>query len=123
MDKRKYKSKKLIAEFEHRRKQSCWEDDKDSVFTEVAYRLKDGSIIIEYAGEKFSYYGIATSFNRFIGRKGIFSINEQDYRIWRIVRKNDIHGEFIDWEAEMEEIMNRDYESLLKCAGNEKMPF
>lgn len=123
MDKRKYQSKKLIAEFEHYRKDECFEDDTDSKFTEVAYRLKDGSIIIEYQGARFSHYGIATTFNRFIGRKGIFQISKQDYRIWRIVRKNDLHGEFIDWEGQIEEIMNMDSESLLKCAGNDKMPF
>ena len=122
MDKRKYQSKTLIAEFSHHRETDEWYD-KDSRFSEVAYRLKNGSIIIQYEGECFSQYGIAISFNRFIGRKGVVSINNDDYRIWMIVRKNDKYGDFIDWEKQYEDQLNKEYENMLKCVGTEELPF
>lgn len=123
MDKRKYQSKKLIAEFEHYRKDDCWFDDADSKYIEKVYKLKDDSIIIEFDGGCFSIYGIAITFNKYIGRKGVFEISKADYKNWKKVRANDVHGELMDWENEMDEIIEMDREIILKCIGNEKMPF
>ena len=122
MDKRKYKSKTLIAEFSFQRKIEEWYDE-DSKFSESIYRLKDGSLILEYDGERFSTYGIAISFNKFIARKGIIKLDSADYRIWRILRNNNKNGVFIDWEDQYNSQLFMDHETKLKCTGNNELPF
>ena len=91
MDKKKYQSKTLLSEFSHQRVLDEWYDE-DSKFSEAVYKLKDGSLILEFDGERFSQYGVAISFNKYIGRKGIMGINYADYCIWKALRKKDKYG-------------------------------
>lgn len=58
MEKRKYESKILIAEYRY------LSEHEKFRFSETAYRLKDGSIIIEYNGAPLSLYGLKLSYNK-----------------------------------------------------------
>ena len=53
----------------------------------MAYRLKDGSIIIEYDGKGHSLYGIRIGFCKCISRKGVYSIDNSDYEMWKRIRE------------------------------------
>ena len=117
MDKRKYQTKTLIAEYQDYCR--C----EEFRYKEMAYRLKDGSIIIEYDGKPLSLYGLRIGFRKCIPRKGVFSISESEYSLWKAVRKKDKEGCFLDWEIDIEELMNGDYESSLKCVGENELPF
>lgn len=97
MEKKKYESKTLIAEYKYL---SSLEDFR---FFETAYRLKDGSIIIEYDGAALSLYGLKLSYKKSIGRKGIYSVDNEEYEFWKKLRNNMKDSEFIDWEAERNE--------------------
>ena len=97
MDKRKYETKKLIAEYRYLSKL------EDCRFSENAYELKDGSKIIEYNGNGLSIYGTYIAFGKSIGRKGIYSIKDEEYKIWKAIRKENKDGSFIDWEEEINE--------------------
>lgn len=97
MDKRKYLTKTLIAEYSGGSKvEGCR-------FKEFAYILKNGSIAIEYDGEEYSIYGVKISFSKSIGRKGIYEISREEYEAWKVRRKNDEDGYFMDWEEMQEE--------------------
>lgn len=116
---RKYKSKVLIAEYNNNEKLENFS------YTEVAYRLKDGSIIIEFDGQKCSIYGIKIGFNTYIARKGVYDISESDYCIWKRIRSKDNEGTFIDWELEIEfsdKQMDIDYDNTLRLVS-EDIPF
>jgi hypothetical protein len=117
MDKRKYQTKTLIAEF-----QDLFEHEEFR-FTEMAYRLKDGSIIIEYDGKGHSLYGIRIGFCKCIPRKGVYSIDNSDYEMWKRIRRKEIPGFFVDWEEEIEDQLNEDHENVLKCVGADELPF
>jgi hypothetical protein len=97
MDKRKYQTKTLIAEYHY------LTELEDFRFSEIAYRLKDGSIVVEYEGACHSLYGLKLSFSRSIARKGIYSINDYDFRMWKSIRSQIESSSFIDWEKEMNE--------------------
>ena len=119
MDKRKYQTKTLIAEYQY------LIELEDFRFSETAYRLKDGSIVIEYDGACNSLYGLMLSFSKSIGRKGIYSINNYDYDMWKAVRAGRDKSFFVDWEKQQEEQYMADYEheNVLKCVGIDELPF
>lgn len=89
MDKRKYETKTLIAEYAYSR------ESEDFKVIEMIYRLKDGRIIMEYDGGRLSRYGVSISPNKRIGIKGICEVSEDDYEKWKFVRGSDSTGEFI----------------------------
>ena len=117
MDKRKYQTKTLIAEYHD----LCRHDDFR--FSETAYKLNDGTIIIEYDGKEYSLYGVRIGFAKCIPRKGIFSIDESDFNMWKNIRRDENNGYFIDWEEEIEDLMNDEHENVLKCVGENELPF
>jgi len=121
MDKRKYQTKTLIAEYEY---QSKLEDCR---FSEIAYRFKDGSIIIEFDGGGLSIYGLTIAFAKHIRRKGVYSINDEDFKRWKSIRHqrevDDSDSSFIDWEKEFEDLINEDHENVLKCVGTDELPY
>jgi hypothetical protein len=117
MDKRKYQTKILIAEYQYLDKL------EDFRFSEYAYRLKDGSIVIEYDGANNSLYGLKLSFSKSIGRKGIYSINNYDYEIWKAVRSERENSFFVDWEKQQEEQYMEEYENSFKCVGTDELPY
>lgn len=117
MEKRKFQTKTLIAEYQY------LSELEDFRFSETAYRLKDGSIIMEYDGACHSLYGLKLSFNKNIARKGIFSINKDDFETWKSIRSKREDSSFIDWEEEIEDLMNDEHENVLKCVGENELPF
>lgn len=128
MDKRKYETKTLIAEYKY------LSELEEFRFSETAYRLKDGSIIIEYDGARLSLYGLKLSFQKSIARKGIYSVDDKDYEFWKSVRSKREDSYFMDWEAEMDEQFKRsqeeyykqiatEHENVLKCVGSDELPF
>ncbi|AWK52778.1 hypothetical protein DIC82_18040 [Clostridium beijerinckii] len=117
MNKGKYQSKTLIAEYQY------LTELEDFRFSETAYRLKDGSIVIEYNGEPHSLYGLRLSFTKNVGRKGIFSISNYDYKSWKAVAKMRSDSSFVDWEEEMNEQFQDEHENVLKCVGENELPF
>ena len=117
MEKTKYQTKTLIAEFQD----LC--NHEEFRFTETAYRLKDGSIIMEYDGNRLSLYGVRIGFNKYIPRKGVYSIDKSDYEMWKNIRRKGTPGCFVDWEEEIEDLINDEYENVLKCVGTEELPF
>lgn len=94
MDTRKCETKTLIAEYHNLSKL------KDCRFSENAYKLKDGSKIIQYDGNGLSIYGTCIAFGRHIGRKGIYSISDKEYEIWKIIRRENKSDYFVDWEED-----------------------
>ncbi|MVX67301.1 hypothetical protein GKZ28_27100 [Clostridium chromiireducens] len=128
MEKRKYESKVLIAEYRY-----LCEDEKFR-FSETAYRLKDGSIIIEYDGAPLSLYGLKLSYKKSRGRKGIFSVTNDDYEFWKSFRSRIEDSSFIDWEAERNEDLekwqeeyneqiNSEHENILESLSCEELPY
>ena len=117
MEKRKFQTKTLIAEYQY------LTELEDFKFSEFAYRLKDGSIVIEYDGASNSLYGLKLSFDKSIGRKGIYGIQEDRYNIWKGVCNQRSNSFFIDWEKQKEEQYILDHESVLKCVGENELPF
>lgn len=117
MDKRKYQSKTLIAEYNRN------DTIEDCMFKEYAYRLKDGSKIIEFDGAGWSIYGVKIGFNHNIPRKGVYSINNKEYKDWKDRRINEIDGIFIDWEEQYLEQLEMDQEALQKCVGKNDLQF
>ena len=118
MDKRKYQSKRLIAQFDY-----SGDIDKDSRYFELVYQLKDGSKVVEYSGAPFSIYGIMVSYSKGIGRKGLYSISEKDCRLWKLLRSKNEKGYFIDWQEMEDKQYIEDYESTLICVGAEELLF
>lgn len=113
MDKRKYQSKILIAQFDY-----SGDIDEESRYFELVYQLKDGSRIIEYSGARFSIYGIMVSYAKSVARKGIYSISEKDFRLWKLIRSENKAGYFIDWQEMEDRQYIEDYEStLISCVG------
>ena len=129
MDKRKYESKTLIAEYRY------LSENENFRFSETAYRLKDDSIIIEFDGACLSLYGLKLSFKKNIGRKGLYSINDKEYKFWKAVRSDIENGHFVDWEEECnnqyEEIWQEQYnkqisiehENILEKVSGDELPF
>ncbi|GEQ22640.1 MULTISPECIES: hypothetical protein [Clostridium] len=117
MDKRKYLTKTLIAEYQ------SLSNLEDCNFSEVAYRLKTGEKLIEFNGARLSIYGLTIAFNKHIGRKGIYSITDKEYKTWKSIRSREKEGYFIDWEEIREEQLLKDHESVLKCVGSDELPF
>lgn len=128
MEKRKYESKILIAEYRY------LSENKDFRFSETAYKLKDGSIIIEYNGATLSLYGLKLSHNKNIGRKGIFSVTNDDYEFWKPFRGRIEGSSFIDYEAERNEALekameeynkqiNVEHENILESLSCEELPY
>jgi hypothetical protein len=117
MDKRKYQAKTLIAEYEYLTKL------EDFRFSETAYRLKDRSIIIEYDGAGHSLYGLKLSFSKNVRRKGMYSINNDEFETWKAIRSQREDSSFIDWENEYEDLMNEEHENVLKCIGENELPY
>ena len=117
MDKRKYQTKILIAQYEY------LTELEDFRFSEVAYRLKDGSIVIEYDGACNSLYGVKLDFDKSIGRKGIYSIDKDRYDMWKSICSKRNNSSFIDWEKEYEDQLNEDHENVLKCVGENELPY
>ena len=117
MDKRKYQTKTLIAEYHY------LTELEDFRFSEIAYKLKDGSIVIEYDGACNSLYGLKLDFDKSIGRKGIYSIAKDRYDMWKSIccKRNDSF--FIDWEKEMNEQFEDEHENVLKCVGENELPY
>ncbi len=111
MDKRKYETKTLIAEYHNLSKL------EDCRFSEKAYELKNGSKIIEYDGNGLSIYGTYIAFGKSIGRKGIYSIKDEEYKIWKAIRKENKNGSFVDWEEEI----NLQFEETLKEQYNSQI--
>lgn len=116
MDKRKYQAKRLICEFQDLGYEDCR-------FSEKAYLLKDGSIIIEYDGNPYSIYGVKLDAFTNIARKGVYSISNSDFELWKSIRKQNEYGCFIDWQEQYNEQLIQDYESTLKCIGENDLPF
>ncbi|EHI98774.1 hypothetical protein CDLVIII_2105 [Clostridium sp. DL-VIII] len=128
MEKRKYESKTLIAEYRY------LSENEDFRFSETAYKLKDGSIIIEYDGAPLSLYGLKLSYNKNIRRKGIFSITEDDYEFWKSFRARIEDGSFMDYEAERNEALEKsreeydkqidvEHENILESLSCEELPY
>lgn len=117
MDKRKYLSKTLIAQYEY------FGETEESKFIELVYRLKNGSIIVEYSGGKHSLYGIMVGFHEYIARKGIYKITETEYKVWKFLRKDSKNSNFIDWDEQKAELYAEDHESTLKLTGSDKLPY
>ncbi len=130
MDKRKYESKILIAEYKY------LSELEEFRFSETAYRLKDGSIIIEFDGASLSLYGLKLSFKKNIGRKGIYSIDDKEYKFWKAVRNDIDNSHFIDWEEErnnqyeeawQEQYNNKqisiEHENILEKISGDELPF
>ncbi len=117
MDKRKYQTKTLICEFQD----LC--EMEDCRFSEKAYRLKDGSKIIEYDGNGLSIYGVTIAFGKHIRRKGVYSINDSNFEMWKYIRSKKRNGFFIDWQKQYEDQLMADYESTFKCVGADELPF
>jgi len=117
MDKRKFQTKTLIAEYEY------LTELKDFRFSESAYRLKDGSVVIEYDGGCHSLYGLKLSFDKSIGRKGIYSISKDSYDMWKSICNQRRESFFIDWEKEYEDQLNEEHENVLRCVGIDELPF
>lgn len=128
MEKRKYESKILIAEYRY------LSENDEFGFSETAYRLKDGSIIIEYDGAPLSLYGLKLSYKKNIGRKGIFSITNDDYEFWKSFRARIENGSFVDYEAERNEDIekvreeyyrqvNSEHENILESLSCEELPY
>lgn len=127
MDKRKYESKTLIAEYQYSMK------SEDFKLIEMVYRLKDGRIIMEYDGGRLSVYGLTIAFNKHIPRKGICSVSKYDFEIWKRIRSKD-NGVFIDWEKEKQEqfeelhnemfsMYNDQHEDVLKLVNSDELPY
>jgi len=128
VEKRKYESKTLIAEYRY------LSENKEFRFSETAYRLKDGSIIIEYEGAPLSRYGLKLSYNKNIGRKGIFSVTSDDYEFWKSFRGRIDDNNFVDYEAERNEDIekareeynkqvNTEHENILESLSCEELPY
>jgi hypothetical protein len=118
MDKRKYQAKILTAEYK------SLHSYEDCNFTEMAYKLKDGTRIIEYKGNRLSLYGVMISFRKHISKSGVYSISESDSEMWKNIRgKNEKENFFIDWEKQYGDQLNEDYESALKCIGENELPY
>ncbi|WP_315071557.1 hypothetical protein [uncultured Clostridium sp.] len=128
MKKRKYESKTLIAEYRY------LSEDEEFRFSEIAYRLKDSSVIIEYDGAPLSLYGLKLGYNKNIGRKGIFSVTDDDYEFWKSFRNRIEDGSFIDYEAERNEALekameeynkqvNAEHENILESLSCEELPY
>ncbi|OVE70011.1 hypothetical protein CCS79_03100 [Clostridium diolis] len=128
MEKRKYESKILIAEYRY------LSENDNFRFSETAYKLKDGSIIIEYDGAPLSLYGLKLSYNKNIGRKGIFSVTNDDYEFWKSFRARIEDGSFIDYEAERNEALEKareeydkqisvEHENILESLSCEELPY
>jgi hypothetical protein len=117
MDKRKYQTKTLICEYEYL---SSLEDCK---YSEKAYALKDGSKIIEYNGNGLSLYGVTIGFGKHIARKGVYSISDYDFEMWKSIRSDREDSLFIDWEKQYNAQMLEDYETVYKCIGENELPF
>lgn len=109
-------------------------DDEEFRFSEIAYRLKDGSIIIEYDGAPLSLYGLKLSYNKNIGRKGIFSVTNDDYEFWKSFRSRIEDARFIDYETERNEALEKvseeyykqvdvEHENILESLSYEKLPY
>ena len=118
MDKRKYQSKTLIAQYDY-----TGDIDEESKFFELAYQLKDGSKIIEFSGARFSIYGIMVSYSKSIGRNGIYSISEKDFRLWKLIRSENKEGYFIDWQEMEDKQFIADYENVQMCVGADELQF
>jgi len=117
LDKRKYQTKTLIAQYEY------LIELEDFRFSEAAYRLKDGSIIMEYYGACHSLYGSKLSFNKNIARKGICSISKYDFEMWKSIRSQIENSSFVDWETQYEDQLEEDHENVLKCVGENELPY
>ena len=117
MDKRKYQTKTLIAEYQY------LTELEDFRYSETAYRLKDGSIVIEYDGESHSLYGLRLSFRKNVGRKGIYSISNYDYESWKSICKMKHDSFFVDWEEQYIAQLFMDHETVLKCVGENDLPY
>ncbi|EHI97585.1 hypothetical protein CDLVIII_0861 [Clostridium sp. DL-VIII] len=128
MEKRKYESKTLIAEY------SYLSENEEFKFSETAYRLKDSSIIIEYDGAPLSLYGLKLSYKKNIGRKGIFSVTNYDYEFWKSFRAGIEGSSFVDYEAEKNEDIekvreeyykqvNAEHENILESLSCEELPY
>ncbi|MFW2487778.1 hypothetical protein ACN077_04280 [Clostridium chromiireducens] len=128
MEKRKYESKALIAEYRY------LSECENFKFSETAYRLKDGSIIIEYDGAPLSLYGLKLSYNKNIGRKGIFSVTNDDYEFWKSFRGKIKESSFVDYAAERNDILekareefnkqiNAEHENILESLSCEELPY
>ena len=117
MDKRKYLTKTLIAEFQE------LSNIEDCKFSENVYRLNDGRLIMEYNGGRLSIYGLTLGFNKHIPRKGICNLDKENYDIWKSIRSKQENGFFVDWEKMQEEQFQTDHETVLKCIGSDELPF
>ncbi|MVX66352.1 hypothetical protein GKZ28_21995 [Clostridium chromiireducens] len=128
MEKRKYESKTLIAEYRYLSK------NEEFRFSETAYRLKDGLIIIEYDGAPLSLYGLKLSYKKNIGRRGIFSVTDDDYEFWKSFRGRIEGGSFTDYEAErnddIEKVrekyykqVNGEHENILESLSCDELPY
>lgn len=117
MDKKKYLSKVLIAQYEY------LGETEEGSFIELVYRLKNGSIIIEYSGGKHSFYGVMVGFHKYIPRRGIYEITEFEYRVWKLLREDSESSRFINWEEQYSEQLYEDHETVLKCVSVNDLPF
>lgn len=117
MDKRKYLTKALIAEYQEL---SVLDDCN---FNENVYRLNDGSLIMEYNGGRLSIYSLRIGFNKHIPRKGVCSLDKENYEMWKRIRSKEKDGFFVDWEKMQEEQFEIDHETVLKCIGSDELPF
>ena len=113
VEKRKYESKILISEYRY------LSENEEFRFSEIAYRLKDGSIIIEYDGAPLSLYGLKLTYKKNIGRKGIFSVTNDDYEFWKYFRARIKNGSFVDYEAERNEDIEKISEEYYKQVNGE----
>ncbi|AQR88745.1 hypothetical protein [Clostridium saccharobutylicum] len=129
MDKRKYESKTLIAEYKY------LSELEEFRFSEKAYRLKDGSIIIEFDGASLSLYGLKLSFKESIGRKGLYSIDDKDYKFWKLLRSDIDNSYFVDWEQERNDqyeetwqeqynnMISMQHQNILEKISGDELPF
>nr|WP_207713877.1 hypothetical protein [Clostridium saccharobutylicum] len=104
-------------------------------FSEKAYRLKDGSIIIEFDGASLSLYGLKLSFKESIGRKGLYSIDDKDYKFWKLLRSDIDNSYFVDWEQERNDqyeetwqeqynnMISMQHQNILEKISGDELPF
>ncbi|WP_459477372.1 hypothetical protein [Clostridium saccharoperbutylacetonicum] len=82
-------------------------------------------IAIEFDGACFSLYGLKLSFNKNIGRKGVYVINDEEYSFWKSLRREyDNESYFVDWEKERDEQLEEALQAELNsqiCLAHEEI--
>ena len=92
------------------------------------------TILLKTLGAPLSLYGLKLSYNKNIGRKGIFSVTNDDYEFWKSFRGRIEGNSFVDYEAERNEALekareeynkqiNAEHENILERLSCEELPY